>query len=110
MRWGLPRIALGAVLLLAAMPAASAARLPVPPLAPSATNVLRSGTVVASVGQDSVTLTNGLVTRIWARSPFLTERIVDERRGGLVVAGRAADFALRLAGAGATSDAFVAAD
>ena len=61
--------------------------------------------VVARVTATGVSLGNGLVTRRWARAPFRTEAIVDER-AGFPVAGAAPDFGLRIAGALVQSDAF----
>ena len=77
---------------------------------PSLAQVTRSGPVEATVTEDSVALSNGLVERRWARQGLETTALADLRAGGRVWARARRDFALTVAGAEVGSDQFAVQD
>jgi hypothetical protein len=81
-----------ALALTAALPAAAHAE------------VVRDGSVTADVGAQQISLSNGLVKRVWDRAA-LASAITDERAGAPVTA-KSADFTLTIAGQSLASTDF----
>ena len=97
------RLALGlaALTCAAALPGAAALSAP-----PADDGTIRSGSVYATVTDDSVVLGNPLVERTWSREAFATTSLIDKRGGNEAWSSGGPDFSLTVGAAEITSDMF----
>jgi hypothetical protein len=74
--------------------------------APPDDGTIRSGSVYATVTDDSIVLGNSLVERAWARDAFVTTSLIDKRGGDESWSTDTPDFSLTVGAAEITSDLF----